>query len=215
MTDSKTARQDILTRKLVIPENYIIIVGCGGSGYNTALILAMAGCKNFILIDHDVLDVSNRNRLLTLESDISRSKVEILKDLLQSQGASSVITYNEQACYKLLEGIQKVHDIDVIINCVDTFYSIKMIAEFCTDFGIRMVRAGSDDDKISFATSLGGLLDFDGEDGYQTFPNWVGGTMLSAVFAGYLILYPEIEVPVTTIPVFTQIFGLKEEKETK
>jgi len=71
-----------------------------------------------------------------------------------------------------------------------------------------MIRAGSDDDKISIATNLGTLLDLDGQDGYQTYPNWAGSTMLSSVLASYLVLYPDINIDVTTINVF-ELLGVK------
>jgi len=213
MSNDREARQKLLTRKLVIPKDYVIIMGCGGSGFNTAMMLGMAGCKKFILIDHDILDESNRNRILSKSSDVDRPKVDILQDLLYTQGADNIICFNEQGTYELLQAISQANKISVIISCVDTFASILMISEFCQDFGIRMVRAGSDDDKISFATQMGCMIDLDGEDGYQIFPNWVGGTMLSAVLAAYLVLYPDIDVHVTTIPVFSQIFSQEESEE--
>ena len=208
----RNARQDLLSNKLVIPSDFIVIVGCGGSGFNTAMLTAMAGCKKFILIDHDTLDETNRNRLFTLKQDIGRPKVEILKDVLMTQGVDQVICYTVQATYLMLQALNTNNKLSAIVSCVDTFRSIKMIADFCLDFGIRMVRAGSDDDKISYATSMGGLIDLDGEDGYQVFPNWIGGTMMSAVLASYLILYPNIETPVTTIPVFETFFPSSEVK---
>jgi molybdopterin/thiamine biosynthesis adenylyltransferase len=207
MSNDKTARQNILSKKLVLPTGFVVIVGCGGSGFNFGMITAMAGVKNFVLIDHDVLEESNTNRLLAKPEDIGRKKVEILKDLILQQGAEQVVTFPEMADTEMLAAIVNSMRVSAIINCVDNFNVINEIWNFCKNYGIRMIRAGSDDDKVSFATKFGFMLDLDGEDGYQVFPNWIGGTMLSAVFAAYLLLYPEIELKVTTISVFDDILN--------
>ena len=202
----KIERQEILSHKLIIPNNFVVIVGCGGSGFNVAIQAAMAGCKKFILIDHDILEEHNRNRLWSKISDIGRSKVDILATLLKEQDAEEIIIYNQQATYKLLQNINMASSISAIVSCVDRFHAIQMINNFCKDFNIRMIRAGSDDDKISYGTDLGCLIDMDGEDGYQIFPNWIGGSMLSATLATYLLLYPDLNMPVTTISVFSALF---------
>ena len=203
----KTERQKILSHKLVIPDDFVVIVGCGGSGFNVAILAAMAGCKKFILIDHDILEEHNRNRLLSKTSDIGRPKVDILAALLKDQDAEEVIIYNQQATYQLLQNINMANSISAIISCVDRFNAIKMVDNFCKDFNIRMIRAGSDDDNISYGTDLGCLIDMDGEDGYQIFPNWIGGSMLSATLATYLLLYPNLNVPITTISVFSGLLN--------
>ena len=58
------------------------VVGCGGTGFWTALFLAMSGVEELILVDSDIVEVSNLNRLLLQESSVGKKKAETLKELI-------------------------------------------------------------------------------------------------------------------------------------
>jgi bacteriocin biosynthesis cyclodehydratase domain-containing protein len=52
------------------------VLGCGGLGTWAVAALASAGVRNFILVDHDVVDLSNLNRqILYSREDVGESKV--------------------------------------------------------------------------------------------------------------------------------------------
>ena len=54
--------------------------GCGGVGSYAVEALARAGIGNFVLVDKDVVDVTNINRQLVADfSTIGRDKVEVEK----------------------------------------------------------------------------------------------------------------------------------------
>ena len=54
-------RQNLI-KDLKIPET-ASVVGLGGTGFWTALLLAMSGVEELVLIDSDIVEVSNLNRL--------------------------------------------------------------------------------------------------------------------------------------------------------
>jgi molybdopterin/thiamine biosynthesis adenylyltransferase len=59
----------------------IAVVGCGGTGSATAVLLARLGIGNLLLIDDDIVDVTNLNRLhgaTRADADGMRPKVEVL-----------------------------------------------------------------------------------------------------------------------------------------
>jgi hypothetical protein len=59
----------------------IAVIGCGGTGSATALLLARLGIGNLLLIDEDIVDVTNLNRLhgaTQADADAMRPKVEVL-----------------------------------------------------------------------------------------------------------------------------------------
>ncbi len=59
----------------------IAVVGCGGTGSATAVLLARLGVGNLLLIDEDIVDVTNLNRLhgaTRADADAMRPKVEVL-----------------------------------------------------------------------------------------------------------------------------------------
>ena len=58
----------------------ICIIGCGGLGSSAAQYLSMTGVGNIMLIDHDMINLSNLNRqTLFFEKDIGKYKVDTLK----------------------------------------------------------------------------------------------------------------------------------------
>ena len=76
------------TRFLIGDENFlklqkstVAIFGIGGAGSFTAEALARAGIGHLILIDKDVIDVTNINRQIhALTSNVGKSKVEVMRE---------------------------------------------------------------------------------------------------------------------------------------
>ena len=60
------------------------VVGLGGTGFWTAIFLAMSGVEELILIDQDVLETSNLNRLPLKNEHIGKKKVIIAKDFIEN-----------------------------------------------------------------------------------------------------------------------------------
>lgn len=63
-----------------IQNTKVVIAGCGGLGSNAAITLTRTGFKNFILIDHDKVEISNLNRQAYFFHQIGMPKVEALKE---------------------------------------------------------------------------------------------------------------------------------------
>lgn len=63
----------------------IVILGVGGVGGTVAMLLARAGAGRLILIDPDIVDITNINRQLLYDtSDVGRSKVAVAADRLRT-----------------------------------------------------------------------------------------------------------------------------------
>jgi sulfur carrier protein ThiS adenylyltransferase len=58
------------------------IAGCGGLGSNAAVALVRAGVGSLVLVDHDVVELSNLNRQHYFQADVGRRKVDALSDHL-------------------------------------------------------------------------------------------------------------------------------------
>ena len=77
-----------------ILKSSICIVGCGGLGSSAAQYLSMAGVGNIMLIDNDLINLSNLNRqTLFFEKDIGKFKVDTLRKNLQE--------INPQKCWSI------------------------------------------------------------------------------------------------------------------
>lgn len=71
-----------LSTKIKLNEARVAIAGLGGLGSNIALMLARSGVGHLLLVDFDVVDVTNLNRQAYLISHIGRKKTEAIKELL-------------------------------------------------------------------------------------------------------------------------------------
>src|SRR5574344_1723053 len=75
----------------------IAVFGCGGVGSYAVEGLARAGIGNFVLVDNDVVDITNINRQLVADtSTVGLPKVVVEKDrILKVNPQANVITYQE------------------------------------------------------------------------------------------------------------------------
>jgi hypothetical protein len=64
----------------------VTIIGCGGLGCRLAIELAASGFRNFKLIDNDILDTSNLDRMFWFSiSDVGKFKTLLTREFLESR----------------------------------------------------------------------------------------------------------------------------------
>ena len=98
----------------------VAVFGIGGVGSYTVEGLARAGIGNFILVDNDMVSLTNLNRqLIATHKTIDMPKVEVAKQrILEINPTANVETYQELFMPET-EGIL-YENIDYIVDCVDT-----------------------------------------------------------------------------------------------
>ncbi len=73
-----------LEQQTKIRNSNVLVLGCGGIGSSIAWLLAGLGIKKMTVLDFDIVEESNLNRMFMFnKSDIGRKKVLVLKDKLQ------------------------------------------------------------------------------------------------------------------------------------
>lgn len=97
----------------------VAVVGCGGTGSHVLQQLAYLGCRDFVIIDDDLVDASNLNRLVTAtHADIGKSKVVLGNELIKKIAPNAtVIPINNNI--QSLEALDVLKGVDVIFGCVD------------------------------------------------------------------------------------------------
>jgi predicted GIY-YIG superfamily endonuclease len=153
------------------------VVGCGGTGFWTALFLSMSGVKELILVDADIVEVSNLNRLLLQESSVGKKKAETLKELISGIRKEIRIEIQDMRIEKPLDCQILRGD---IFCCTDNLKSQQLICAYCKKNELAYQRIGYDGTILNvsktFPLSLEGI---EQEGGYTVTPSWV----IPAVFA--------------------------------
>ena len=104
-----------------IASKRLLIVGVGGVGGTALEALARSGFKKFVLIDCDVVDISNLNRqILFTQNDIGKLKTDVAKSrLININSEIEALTINSRI------GVEKLDDlhlggIDFIVDAIDS-----------------------------------------------------------------------------------------------
>lgn len=98
----------------------VLIIGLGAVGSWVACNLAESGVKNFILMDPDVVDITNLHRQFGYtEADIGKKKADVLENRLKKYDEDiKVIKSYDYLEESTLEEFNNQH-IDLMINCAD------------------------------------------------------------------------------------------------
>lgn len=133
----------------------VAIVGGGGLGSFMVLELVYLGIGKIVIIDHDSLEESNRNRLVGawISHADGTPKVQILRELgkfIDSEVEIEVI----QARIENPEAKDALAGVDIVMGCLDHDGPRFMLNEFCCKQGLPLIDAASDtipeEDKVAF-----------------------------------------------------------------
>jgi len=168
-------RQNLIS-DLEIPE-VASVVGLGGTGFWTAIFLAMSGVEELILVDADTVEVSNLNRLPLKDSLVGVRKTEAVKGFIQEIRKLLRIEIHDIR-------IEKPEDCRIlrgtIFCCTDNLKSQQLICAYCRKNKFSYQRIGYDGTILNVSKTF--PLSFKeeaGEGGYTVTPSWV----IPAVFA--------------------------------
>ena len=127
--------QDLLGRKT------ISIVGLGAIGSVSAELLARAGVKKLVLIDRDIVELSNLQRQsLFDEQDIGKSKAEIIRTKLNKINKEvEIISFFDNLDNENIDLIKA----DLILDCTDNLETRFLINEFAVKNQIPFIYASA------------------------------------------------------------------------
>lgn len=110
------------------------IVGLGGTGSIVAQELAHLGCKDFLLVDSDLIEESNLNRVVgATTKDVGRPKVEITGDLIRKiRPAAKIETLYESVLISSVA--KKLVASDIFFCCTDTHGSRAVLTQLAYQY---------------------------------------------------------------------------------
>ena len=124
-----------------LANKHITIVGCGGVGGYTAIMLARAGIENMTIIDFDIVSPSNINRqIVAFEDTIGKAKVDVLSEMMIK------INKNLKICVKSdklsTENVNKlIERTDLVVDAIDSIPDKIALIVFCKRNNINIISA--------------------------------------------------------------------------
>lgn len=122
----------------------VLIIGCGGLGTPCAAYLAEAGIGQLALIDADTVSFSNLNRqFFFTENDIDLPKAQIAEKKLAQMNTDlrvhgHVMHLDSSNINTAIQGF------DVVVDCVDSLETRKIVHHACLAQNIPLVEGGID-----------------------------------------------------------------------
>jgi molybdopterin-synthase adenylyltransferase len=136
----------------------VVIVGIGGLGTHVIQQLALLGCRNFTLIDHELLDWTNLNRYIGVTaSDVGQPKVALGARLAQALNPSATVT-TIQDYLQSAAAFTAIRGADIVIACLDTDGARLVCTEVCAAAGVMYVDLATDIIPDAGALSYGGRV---------------------------------------------------------
>jgi hypothetical protein len=123
----------------------IAVVGCSGTGSVVIEQLTRLGVGNLVLVDPDVVEEKNLNRIVnSTRDDIGKPKVEVLARAISKMGFNQNV-HPIQADLSSSEALRAVAECDVAFGCVDSLEGRHVLNRICTfylipyfDVGVRL-----------------------------------------------------------------------------
>lgn len=128
--------------QLKLKKASILIVGLGGLGSPAAIYLAAAGVGRLILVDDEIVELSNLNRqILYDETDIGKPKVDVaVKKLNKLNRNVEIIAFKDKLTEENAE--QLISMADIVLDGTDNWKTRFIINKTCVKLGKTYVYAG-------------------------------------------------------------------------
>lgn len=117
----------------------VAVIGLGGVGSYACEALARAGIGRFLIVDFDVVNLSNLNRqLLALHSTLEQDKTTLMSQRLKDVNPNAEVTVVNQ--FLAQENREQIlTDIDFIVDAIDSLGPKIGLIEFAVKRGIKIV----------------------------------------------------------------------------
>jgi molybdopterin/thiamine biosynthesis adenylyltransferase len=144
LSDRFPARADVLAAQERLARASIAIVGVGGLGCWAAAALACAGAGRFVLVDDDVVELSNLNRqILFAAGDVGRPKVHAAADALRRFNPGTALDTRRRRLRSAGDVSEAVEGCDFVVETADwPMYELpRWIDRACRAHGIPHITA--------------------------------------------------------------------------
>jgi hypothetical protein len=130
----------------------IAVVGCSGTGSPIIEQLVRLGVDNIILVDPDIVEAKNLNRILNTtlaDANAKRKKVEVLQDAILRMGLGTKVKAFATNLFDDVNMLRELSLCDVVFGCMDTVDGRYLLNQLCTyyilpyfDLGVKLEADG-------------------------------------------------------------------------
>jgi hypothetical protein len=129
-----------------LAKNTVAVVGASGTGSLVCELLARAGCKRILLIDHDVVKCGNLNRILYATSDDAkhrRPKTEVVKRGIESLSLGCEVV---SIVGSILDDtvLQRLNQANLVFGCVDRDYPRMLLCKYAYQHVVPYIDVGAE-----------------------------------------------------------------------
>lgn len=104
----------------IISSLKVALIGCGGLGWQIALQLVSLGVGKLLLVDPDIIEKSNLNRLPALPyTKVGKPKVRVLSSILKRMNSKALINYRCKSVFDK-KVTNELKEYDIIIGAIDS-----------------------------------------------------------------------------------------------
>jgi adenylyltransferase/sulfurtransferase len=126
-----------------VDQSTFLIVGAGGLGCPLALALADAGAGRIVLVDDDLVELSNLQRqILYRTEDVGRPKAQAAREALLRRGIAPHRVEAVRARFDEESARSLLHDADVVCDGSDNLDTKFLVNDVCAGLGRKFVIAG-------------------------------------------------------------------------
>ena len=146
LEDYSSSNEDLLEMWSNIRNARVMIIGLGAVGTWVAANLVQSGIQNLILVDNDIVEISNLHRQYGYKvSDVGKKKTTVLKERLKEiEKNVNISEYNVFLEENTLDNTIN-EKLDLIINCADkptVDLTSKWVGKYCMKRGIPHIVGG-------------------------------------------------------------------------
>lgn len=133
----------------ILKNKSVLILGVGGVGGYVAEALSRSNIGTLILVDYDIVDVTNINRqIIALESTIGKKKVDVLEERIKDiNSGCKIIKIDKFIDLNNLEDLFK-YKIDFFVDACDTVTTKKEVIKKCLDKDIDFISSMGTGNKL-------------------------------------------------------------------
>ena len=133
----------------LIKSKTVLVIGLGGVGGYTTETLVRAGIGNIIIVDNDVVDITNLNRqIVSLHSNIGNKKVDEWEKRLKDINPDVNIIKYDMFVTKDNIGELFKNKIDYVVDACDTIETKKEIIRICVSKKIKLITSMGTGNKL-------------------------------------------------------------------